>query len=141
VHSGEVMGLMGASGAGKTSLMAILSRQPHLLPKSSKPYGSVKLLLDNTDPSPSASPEGDLTSAMEPSAAPSHCHSQDMSNHGSIASVSTVQRARRSPGPVRCETKDFADVIQLSQLPSFCSLHAMQHHESSQQSIVIYSGE
>lgn len=44
VASGEILGLMGASGAGKTSLLAILSRQPHLLPKGSKPYGSVRLL-------------------------------------------------------------------------------------------------
>jgi ATPase subunit of ABC transporter with duplicated ATPase domains len=43
------MGLMGPSGAGKTSLLAILSHQPHLLPKGSKAYGTVRLMMEDVD--------------------------------------------------------------------------------------------
>lgn len=52
VHSGEIMGLMGPSGAGKTSLMAVLAQQVHLLPKGSKAYGSVRLVRQGASAEP-----------------------------------------------------------------------------------------
>jgi energy-coupling factor transporter ATP-binding protein EcfA2 len=59
VHSGEILGLLGPSGAGKTSLLAILARQPHLLPKKSRPYGRVRISVAATSTVDSATASGD----------------------------------------------------------------------------------
>jgi ATPase subunit of ABC transporter with duplicated ATPase domains len=116
VHSGEIMGLMGASGAGKTSLLAILSRQPHLLPKNSKPFGSVKLLLDNDAPPP-ASLQQDSGPMVEASAATSQRRSQAASTRALLHPISDTNTntelysASAPPGPVCVENQLFLHLL------------------------------